>query len=272
MPRLASRSRPNTLRGDLHVHSSHSACDHEVGSLFSRDTACGRSAIAEMAALTKDGGMEYFALVNHASDPARPHYADRLVNEKILYHLHEIILYNARRPHGSAAVLAGVEASVLDYGDLDVDNHILSHLDVVIVSRHGGPHQLPARITANFLKVMENPHVDILGHPTRYLDALSEANWERIMQKAVVTDTAIEFNLRIPFDERLARLAAQTGVMISLGSDTHRETRGQGIVVSKRNARARTLIRQLLAVGVKTRQILNLKPLPTLLAWLQRRT
>lgn len=269
MPRRVQRSL--VIRGDLHVHSSHSDCDHHAGALFTLGARCGKQAIAEMSQLASAGGMEYFALVNHASDPVQPHHADRFVNEKILFHLRETILHNARRSRKGATVLAGVEASILPYGDLDVDNAILSHLDIVIVSRHGGPRQLPVRITQNFLRVMKNPHVDVIGHPTRYLDTLSVAQWEEIVRQAEVTKTAIEFNLRIPFDETLAKLVAAANVMVVLGSDTHRETRGENVLVTQRNRRAQSLVQKLLRAGISPRQILNLKPLPEVMAWLHRR-
>ncbi len=259
------------IRGDLHVHSSHSACDHPAGAMFGLENACGRRAIEEMTLLARRGGMEYFALVNHASDPTHPHQADRVTNEKILHHLNEVLLVNARLPLRSATVLAGVEASLLPDGTLDVDNAILSHLDLVIVSRHGGPRQLPQRITHAFLRAMDNPHVDIIGHPTRFLGDLSLRQWEGIVRKARATQTAIEFNLRVPFDPALARLVADERVMVALGSDTHRETRGEKVVVSKRNAHARRLVRSLLASGVKAGQILNLQPFAAVQRWLQRR-
>lgn len=269
MPRRPKRSL--VIRGDLHVHSSHSDCDHHAGALFAPGERCGQRSIAEMSRLATAGGMEYFALVNHASDPIQPHHADRFVNEKILFHLRETILLNARRRGRAATVLAGVEASILPYGDLDVDNAVLSHLDLVIVSRHGGPRQLPIRITNNFRRVMANPHVDVIGHPTRYLEALSLAQWEAIVSQAQATKTAIEFNLRVPFNETLAKLVAAAGVMVVLGSDTHRETRGENILVTQKDRRALGVLGKLLRAGVAPDQILNLKPLPEVMAWLHRR-
>lgn len=260
-----------TIRGDFHVHSSHSGCDHPAGRLFDVKGSCGRRAIVEMTDLARRGGMEYFALVNHASDPAHPRVADRQTNEKIIHHLTEVLLLNAQAHRNRSTILAGVEASVLPDGQIDVDDAILSHLDVVIVSRHGGPPQLPQRITASLLRAMENPHVDIIGHPTRYLERLTLAQWEALIRRAVRTQTAIEFNLRQPFRSALARVVASEGALVALGSDTHRETRDAALLVSRRGTAARRLLQQLLAAGVRQRSILNLKPLPAVLAWLRHR-
>lgn len=266
-----ARDRRPTIRGDLHVHSSHSRCDHPAGSLYTDGTACGRTAIEEMAQLAAASGMEYFALVNHASDPARPHHADAVTNAKILHHLTEILQLNRRLGRGRARILAGIEASLLPDGTLDVDHTILSHLDLVIVSRHGGPVQLPARIVHAFRKAMENPHVDIIGHPTRSLDRLSLKDWETIVRQAVRTDTAIEFNLRVPFSRPLAQLVAIEGARVALGSDTHRETASEHRLVTAKDPAADELLGNLLASGVRPKQILNLKPFEQLTAWLTER-
>lgn len=224
-----------------------------------------------MARLAAATGVEFLGLLNHASNPARPHHADRSVNEKILHHLNEVLLLNDRRTPGQATVLAGVEASLLPEGGLDVDDNVLSHLDVVIASRHGGPPVLPQRVVAQFLTVMENPHVDILGHPSRYLDRLSLADWETILHQATATRTAIEFNLRLPFSRSSAAIAAAAGTYVALGSDTHRETGAEGRLVAPGAPEAEALLRALLAAGVKRSRILNTWPLPRLQAWLTRR-
>lgn len=268
---MASASRSRVLRGDLHVHSSHLGCPHSYGALYSRSTACGRQAIDEMARRARDTGLAYFAAVNHATDPVRPHHADRSTQEKILLHLNEVLRLNARAERGQAVILAGVETSVLPEGGLDVDDAILSHLDVVIAARHGGPRLLPQRLVAQLLAAMDNPHVDIVGCASRSQAELPLAAWEQLAAQAVVTRTAVEVNVRVPMRGSLLHCLAMSGAYLALGSDAHHEESGVASLVTPSNPAATTLLEAVLGAGVKPARVLNLLPTPRLLAWLASR-
>ncbi|MCD4690958.1 hypothetical protein K8S17_05795, partial [bacterium] len=83
------------------------------------------------------------------------------------------------------------------------------------------------RITGRIISAMENPHVDIIGHPTGRLLGRRDAypvDLEKVMRVAAETRTALEINChdeRIDLNDIHARRAAEMGVMISLGTDSH---------------------------------------------------
>lgn len=265
----APRSR--VLRGDLHVHSSHVHCSHPHGSLYSRATACGRQAVAEMTRLAHEAGVDFLAVVNHATDPVRPYHASRATQERILVHMNEVLRVNARAKRGAARLLAGVETSVLPEGGLDVDDTLLSHLDIVIAARHGGPPGLPQRLVAQLLDALDNPYVDILACASRAQAELPLAAWERLAAHAVATRTALEVNLRVPLRRGVLQCLAASGAYLALGSDAHHAPADASSLVAPGNPAAVALLEAVLAARVKPARILNVWPTARVVAWLENR-
>ena len=124
-------------------------------------------------------------------------------------------------------VLAGIECTINDDGNLDIGNKILGDLDVVVASIHSGLDMPRAEMTNRVLAALNNDQVDILGHPTG-----------RIMQKrepaqldlAVVFDAAAErgvaleinaFPSRLDLSDINCRMAREHRARFSIGSDAH---------------------------------------------------
>ncbi len=95
---MEHRGSPWHLRGDLHVHASHSRCDrHKAGDPVDYNHDCGAEARREMQALAASPGFEYLAIVNHATDPIAPERATPASQSKLAQHLAEVEAVKPRR-------------------------------------------------------------------------------------------------------------------------------------------------------------------------------
>jgi DNA polymerase (family 10) len=82
-------------------------------------------------------------------------------------------------------------------------------------------------MTERVIRALENPHAHILAHPTGRLIGEREAypiDMDEVIAAAADTGTAIEINahpLRLDLDSRMARRASESGVYVTIGTDTH---------------------------------------------------
>lgn len=127
-------------------------------------------------------------------------------------------------------IYRGIEANIIDYnGNLDVQDNTLENLDLVIASLHGiciEPGSLEDNTRA-IMKAMENDHVDIIGHPG---NPIYPIDMEKIVKKAIETDTLIEINNSSFLSSRkgshnncrkIADLCNKLGAKVACGSDAH---------------------------------------------------
>lgn len=127
-------------------------------------------------------------------------------------------------------VFRGVEANILDDGQIDLSDEFLMRLDVVLAGFHadcGYTGTTLAQNTKTMLQVMENPRVNIISHPGNPefpIDHLA------VVKQAVATGTALEINSSSFSNARcgskpncieIARLCAEHGALIAIGSDAH---------------------------------------------------
>jgi DNA polymerase (family 10) len=124
-------------------------------------------------------------------------------------------------------LLKGSEVDILPDGSLDLSDDTLSMLDVVIVAVHSNFKMKLAKMTERVIRALENPHAHILAHPTGRLIGEREAypiDMDAVIATAAETGTAIEINAhpsRLDLDSRMARRAAEAGVLVTIGTDTH---------------------------------------------------
>jgi histidinol phosphatase-like PHP family hydrolase len=213
------------IRGDLHVHASHSSCDrHKSGDPVAYHSDCGVQAIAEMRSYLRAKHYEYLAIVNHASDPVNPEQPSDETTKKIQQHINAIEQVNTQRDERDPLLIPGVEASLLPEGSIDVTTNDLCNVEVAIAARHGTTTHWSVADTIQHLKrVFASMPINILGHPTRYAPMESVDAYQALLELCKTSDVAFELNLRTPFGHELVHAVVESDVLLSLGSDIHGE-------------------------------------------------
>jgi len=128
-------------------------------------------------------------------------------------------------------VLKGVEANIIDAdGRLDLPPDLLATLDLVVAGFHEGTGYQGGSVEQNtraMIAAIHNPLVHVIAHPG---NPLYPVETEKVVLAARALGCALEINnasLTLsrpgsgPRCEYLARLAARTGTLVSIASDTH---------------------------------------------------
>lgn len=178
------------------------------------------STVNELALAASQIGLQGLALTDHGpSLPGGPH------------RYHFCAMRFIPKTIAGVRIFRGVEANILDEkGTLDLDQDLLGDLDFVMAGLHencGFCGRDPERNTKALLAVMENPRVKCISHPG---NPVFPVNYEEIVMGALATDTAIEINNSSLSLSRkgslkncagIARLCAELGAPIMIGSDAH---------------------------------------------------
>jgi DNA polymerase (family 10) len=195
------------LKGFLHCHTSYSD---------------GSATVEQLALACKAAGYEYLGVTDHSQAAA---YAGGLQPDDLARQADEIDAVNSRL--GGFRVLKGIEADILQDGQVDYDERVLQRLDFVIASVHSRFNMGEKEMTARMLTAMDNPYLTILGHPTGRLLLSRDpypVDLDAIIEKAAEKGIALEINAdphRLDLDWRIARQARDRGVTISIGADAH---------------------------------------------------
>lgn len=195
------------IRGDLHFHS---------------DWSDGTASLEELVRAGKRKGYSYLIVSDHSKSL---HIAHGLDEKRLRRQMEEIDRINSRTR--GFRLLKGSEVDILPDGSLDLGDATLSMLDVVIVAIHSNFKMKRAEMTERVVRALENPHAHILAHPTGRLIGEREAyaiDMDAVIAAAADTGAAIEINAhpsRLDLDSRMARRAAEAGVHVSIGTDTH---------------------------------------------------
>lgn len=196
------------IKGDLHSHTT--ASD-------------GLNSLREMAAAAQARGLTYLAVTDHSRRLAMAH---GLTEERLLTQINEIDGINGEL--SGFRLLKGAEVDILDDGALDLPDSVLKRLDVVVVAVHSA-FTLPARRqTDRILRAMDNRFVHILAHPTGRLLLEREGyalEMPRLMKGARERGCWLEINAqpsRLDLTDLHCRMAKEEGVLLSLGSNSHR--------------------------------------------------
>lgn len=245
LPRLVT---VEDLRGDLQMHSTWSD---------------GKASIEEMLVACAARGYEYFALTDHSK--ALPMIGG-LDAERLRAQWEEIAAIQSRHPE--IRLLRSMEIDILADGRLDLEEDLIAELDLVVVAIHSRFDLPPAEQTDRVLAALAHPGVDILAHPTgRRLGQRKpmELDIEAILAACREHGVAVEANaspqrLDLP-DVHLAR-ARELGVPVVISTDAHSVA---GL------ATMRYGVDQARRAGLTAEHVLNTRPLPDFLAWLDRR-
>lgn len=178
------------------------------------------STVNELATAAAQIGLQAFAITDHG--PALPGGPHR-------YHF--CAMRFIPRTIAGVRVFRGVEANILDErGTLDLDQSVLEELDFVMAGLHENCGFSGTNIDLNtqaLLAVMANPCVKCISHPGNPLFPL---HYEEVAKAALATGTALEINnsslslsRKGSSDNcaRIARLCAEIGTPIMIGSDAH---------------------------------------------------
>lgn len=179
------------------------------------------STLNELACTAAEKGLEGLAITDHGpSLPGGPHryhfYAMRFIPNTI----------------AGVRIFRGIEANILDeHGTLDLEQEVLAELDFVMAGFHehcGFSEGDAEHNTRTLLAVMRNPLVKCISHPGNPIYPL---DYEQIVQATLETGTALEINnSSLTAVSRkgscdncatIARLCAQYGAPIMIGSDAH---------------------------------------------------
>lgn len=246
LPTLVSR---DDIRGDLHFHS---------------DWSDGTASLEEIARAGKQSGYSYILVTDHSQSLKIAH---GLSPGRLMKQLSEIDRVNEQIK--GFRLLKGSEVDILPDGTLDMDDDVLKRLDIVIAAIHSKFKMTRQEMTRRVLTAFESPHAHIYAHPTGRLLGSRDSyaiDMDAVIAAAARTGTAIEINahpLRLDLDAATARAASEAGVMISIGTDTHKPAvEMENIIYGIGTAR-----RGWLEPG----DILNTRTVPKLLSYVQKK-
>jgi histidinol phosphatase-like PHP family hydrolase len=123
-------------------------------------------------------------------------------------------------------VMHGVEANILQDGQLDMSARELRELDLVVASPHSSLRKGIDQ-TERMLTAVSLPGVHILGHPRGRMFNLRGgviADWPAVFKRAAETGVAVEIDgdvSRQDLDFALATVAGKAGCLFALDSDAH---------------------------------------------------
>lgn len=233
------------VRGDLQMHTEWSD---------------GSGSVRAMAEAGLDRGYEYIAITDHGK---RLKIAGGINERELEEQGREIQEVNSEMSGEGFRVLSSIELNLDTEGHGDMEAEALTKLDLVLGAFHSSLRRTEDQ-TERYLAALRNPHLHILGHPRgriyNYRQGL-KADWERVFDEAAWLGKAVEIDCypdRQDLSIDLIKLAAQAGVMISLGTDSHHPWQLEFMDLGLAAA---------LAGGVPQERILNFKTADELMEW-----
>lgn len=215
---------PESIRGDLHVHT---------------DWSDGGEDLETVARAAKERGYGYVAVTDHSKGlgVARGLSAER-VREQIA------CVDRLNRKLSRFRILKGIEVDIRGDGSLDLPDGLLADLDLVVASIHSGFRQGREQLTKRLLAAVRNPYVSVIAHPTGRLLGEREpydVDLEALVREAAERVTALEINanpMRLDLDDVWSRRAATAGIPLAIGTDAHRTTQYEfmpyGVSIARR--------------------------------------
>lgn len=199
--------RTEDVRGVIHAHSTYSDGQHSL---------------LQMAQACIAAGYQYLGISDHSK---AAFYAGGLTEEQIEQQHREIDRLNEKL--FPFRIFKGIEADILNTGDLDYDDAVLSTFDFVIASVHSNLKMTEEKAMLRLLRAVENPHTTILGHPTGRL-ILSRLGYPvdhlRLIDACAANNVCIELNAspyRLDIDWRWIDYCMKKNVLISINPDAH---------------------------------------------------
>lgn len=198
------------IRGNLHSHTTWSD---------------GKASLEEMAKAAQQRELSYLAITDHSK---AVRVANGLDAERLRKQIDEIDALNDRLD--GLTLLKSIEVDILEDGSLDLPDDVLKRLDLRVCAIHSHFRLSQEKQTERVLKAMDSAYFNIMAHPTGRMIGSREAypiDLERVMDKAADVGCALEINaqpVRLDLDDQHAKMAAERGVKLSIGTDAHAPT------------------------------------------------
>ena len=239
----------SNVKGDLHVHT---------------DWSDGLNSIKEVMSAARSRGHQYVAITDHSQSLK---ITNGLTPERLRKQVVAVKKADEEAA-GGMKVLAGSEVDIKADGSLDYPKSLLEDLDIVIGSVHSRFKMDRAEMTKRIVTAIGSGMIDILGHPTGRLIGERdpyELDLEKVFEAAKDAKTCLEVNCfpdRLDLRDAHCRLARGAGVMVALGTDSHRtDHMGYlkfGVITARRG-------------WLEDEDVLNTKNSKELVAYLRRR-
>ncbi len=239
------------LRADLQMHTTYSD---------------GSVPLAGMAEAAEALGYQYVGITDHSKGLP---IANGMDEERLARQGEEVAAMNRSLAASGRGprVLHSIEMNLSPEGEGDMEPDALARLDLVLGAFHSKL-RLTEDQTERYLAAVRNPTVHVLAHPRcRMFDRRAGlwADWPRVFEAAAEAGTAVEIDAspyRQDLDVELLKVARDTGVRISIGTDAHS--------VPELGYIDYGLAAAILA-GVPKECILNFQPVEDVLAWASER-
>ena len=184
----------------------------------------GRNSISEMADEAIKRGWSTLGITDHSASLT---VARGLTTERHIAQFEELAPLQGHYADQDFALLAGLEADILQDGSLDCAPEILSQLHYVVASVHIRYKETEAQMTERMCTAIAQPKTRILGHPTGRLLGRREGyavDMNAIIDAAVKHNVAIEINAgpeRMDLCDAWVRIGAGKGAKFSINADAH---------------------------------------------------
>lgn len=196
------------LKSDLHMHSTWSD---------------GKQSVREMALAAKDFGLRYICITDHSKALG---VANGLDEERLLAQIDQIDQLNEELD--GIRVLKGIEADILEGGEIDLSADVLERLDWVVGSVHQWMNQDEETMTARLERAVRSGLISAIGHPTGRLIGHREGyRWDfaRVIGACEQMGVALEINAspeRLDLDGAMVERALESSdIMLTINSDAH---------------------------------------------------
>jgi DNA polymerase (family 10) len=224
----------------------------------------GRNSIAEMADEAMRRGWTTLGITDHSASLT---VARGLTTERHIAQFEELAPLQVHYAEQDFALLAGLEADILQDGTLDCAPEILSQLHYVVASVHIRYKETEAQMTERMCTAIAHPKTRILGHPTGRLLGRREGyavDMNAVIDAAVKHNVAIEINAgpeRMDLCDEWVRIGARKGAKFSINADAHSISHFDWLPYGLAMARR---------AGLTKEQVVNCWEPGKLVAWLLR--
>jgi histidinol phosphatase-like PHP family hydrolase len=211
------------LRGDLQMHTTWSDGRVDLPAMVA-------------AALDRNPEYDYIAITDHTKGLTIAHGMDE---ERLSRQAEAVAQVRAALvAHGRPQqVLHAVEMNLSPLGEGDMEGWALARLDLVLGAFHSSLREQTDQ-TERYLRAVRNPTIDVLAHPrTRMWDTRAglSADWAKVFEAATESGVAVELDghpNRQDLDVETLRIAVDTDVLFSIGSDAHHPDELIGVELS----------------------------------------
>lgn len=224
----------------------------------------GRNSISEMADEAIRRGWTTLGITDHSASLT---VARGLTTERHIAQFEELAPLQIAYAEQELALLAGLEADILQDGSLDCAPEILSQLHYVVASVHIRYKETEAQMTERMCSAIAQPKTRILGHPTGRLLGRREGyavDMNAVIDSAVKHNVAIEINAgpeRMDLCDEWVRIGAAKGAKFSINADAHAISHFDWLPYGLAMARR---------AGLTKEQVVNCWEPGKLVAWLLR--